>query len=582
MTDLLGQLNEILEKAPKNSKLFKAAQSGGVRHSKELDRIIKLPRRIWTPEASAELAGQMTEVLRTPTGKQSLRPIQAIALLEIGLYGGMLGPMRPGAGKTLVMFLAPYILDAKRPVCLMPAKLRAEKYKQLQELSLDWRVAYWLSILSYEALSRVSKENYLEDIKCDMLLADEAHKLKNPKAACTKRVKEYRKAHAEMPYVPVSGTFMKRSVHDFAPQSDWALGAQSPVPREWPIVEEWANCIDEKPRTLTRTEPGALVIFSGGDDELNAVREGIGRRIVETPGVVASFDTLVDCSLVISKIRLEPDTATYEAFAKLRKDWETPDEWPLVGGLDVYRHARELALGFYYRWIPRAPRPWIEARRDWARFVRDDLAHNRSRRYSELQVALACSRGELDDRAYLAWKNIKKSFVPNTETVWISEVPLRRCIEWAAEGPGIIWTEHTSFANRLSEVSGIPYCGAGGVDKNGRTIESYAGETVIASLRSSGEGRDLQAWDRGLITSPMSSGDAWEQLLARWHRDGQKADEVSADVFSACAEHEQAFAQAQADAICIAKETLQDQRLCYSDVLWPETPDLDIGPVWTR
>lgn len=39
-------------------------------------------------------------MLKTPRGTMRLRPIQAIALAEIGMYGGLFGPIPVGEGKT--------------------------------------------------------------------------------------------------------------------------------------------------------------------------------------------------------------------------------------------------------------------------------------------------------------------------------------------------------------------------------------------------------------------------------------------------------------------------------------------------
>jgi hypothetical protein len=585
---MLHELNAIIEAAPKRTRLFKAASAAGVRHTGELDRIMALPRRVYTETEAERITDQMTELLRLPGSNERLRPVQAISLLELAQYGGLVGPQRAGAGKTLTLFLAPYVLNAHRPVILMPAKLIKSKQAELIEYAKNWRVAYWLHFLSYESLSRISKETFLRDLQCDFLGADEAHKLKNRKAACTKRVKEYLEINVDCPFVPKSGTLTKRSVQDYAHLSKWALRDGSPVPIPWEIVEEWGNAIDERPRSTFRTPPGALTVFSeGGSDDLTKIREGFQRRVNETPGVVATFDKLTDCSLIINRLQLDPDKAVEEAFQLLRLKKETPDGWRLMGGLDVARHARSLPLGFFQRWNPRAPKEWLEKRTAWAEVVSHDLAYNRSKRYSELQVALACSKGLLDEDAckvYREWVEIRKTFKPKSEAVWISDKALRVCGEWLKnkdEPAGIVWTEHVPFAEKLAELTGVPYCGEGGEDSKGKPIEAYKGQPIIASVKSSGEGRNLQdGWCRSLVTCPASLGATWEQLLARLHRDGQLEDEVTFDVLSACFEYESAFAQARLDAVYIRDTTKQDQRLLYADVLW-DAPK-GIGPVWTR
>lgn len=584
---MLADLEILIRESAPNSNLNKLAKSRGVRHTPELDRILNLPRRVWEPAAAEALAEEMTAALRQPMGAMKLRPVQAVALLELAQYGGLLGSMRAGSGKSLVTFLAPYVLGAERPVLLVPAKLREKTRAEIVQLSCHFRVAYWLHVLSYEELGRVSRATFLDDLRCDLILSDEAHKLKNPKAAVTRRVRRYVEA-TKCKFVALSGTVTKRSLQDYGHLAKWSLHERSPLPTTWGDLEEWACALDERPRSTFRVPPGALLNLGGPG--LDAVREGFQRRVTETPGVVATYDRLADCSLTISRVEIPECTNVQEAFRKLRDDGETPDGWPTLGGLDDARHARELALGFYYRWEPRGPEPWMKARREWGSFVRYVLAHNRSGIDSELQVAQACDLGRIDVAEIAAklgispdprnaWRDIKGTFTPNKEAIWISDAAIRICRDWLSE-PGIVWTEHVAFGEALSRVSGVPYAGAGGLTKDRRTLESFAGKQVIASVASSGEGRNLQAWCRNLVASPFALGSTWEQLLARTHRDGQTADEVTVDVLSGCAENEIHFAQARADAQYIAATTGQDQRLGYGTVLW-DTPKL-AGPVWSK
>lgn len=67
--------------------------------SEEFRRILALPRR--TPEDIEAVTDRMTEILKTPAGTMRLRPIQAMALLEMGMTRGMFGIIRVGGGKCL-------------------------------------------------------------------------------------------------------------------------------------------------------------------------------------------------------------------------------------------------------------------------------------------------------------------------------------------------------------------------------------------------------------------------------------------------------------------------------------------------
>jgi CheY-like chemotaxis protein len=580
--ELLGEVNSrnvslelldaAIEEASKNSKLSRAARDGGVRATKEFARIASLPRRVWSEDEASDLAQAMTTALRQPNGKLTLRPSQAIALCEIGLSKGLLGPLRAGAGKSLVSFLAPTVLGSKHPVLVVPAKLVEKTKVELREYLKHFRCAYHLTIISYEILSRVSQAGFFDLHKPDLVILDEAHKAKNPRAAVTRRIKRYVES-SRVPVIALSGTVTKRSLHDYGHLAKWALRDGSPLPLHFPDLEEWANALDERPRAAFRTAPGALAEFSDGYADIERVREGFARRIVETPGVVATNDKLVGCSLQVTRWQLDPPPVVDEAFRKLRREWVMPDGWEILDAMQLAQKARQIGLGFCYEYLPWPPKPWAEARSAWAKFVRDILKTNRKGLDTELQVAQACSKGALPREAFDAWRAIKKSFTPNRVTRWLDSFALDAAQEWLAADKSaqgkLVWCDHIEFAERLSDVSGLPYCGAGGVDKHGKRIEEYSGEPLIVSIQSSGEGRNLQAWNKSLIVSPPSSGLAWEQALARTHRDGQLADEVSFDVLVTCIEHEGAVIQALNDAEYRTTTTQQPDRLTYCDLSWP-------------
>lgn len=69
-----------------------------VTKSAELRRILALPRRVWEEKAQ-ELVPALSEYLRAPGGTQTLRPVQAISLVEMHDFGGLLGIIRVGGGK---------------------------------------------------------------------------------------------------------------------------------------------------------------------------------------------------------------------------------------------------------------------------------------------------------------------------------------------------------------------------------------------------------------------------------------------------------------------------------------------------
>lgn len=561
----------------------------------EVHRITAIPRRSWDEVSAQVYSDLLTPLLRRPGGTMRLRPLQAIALHDAGVHGGLFAPVRVGGGKTLISLLVSYVMGLKRPILLVPAALEEKTRREARDLSIHWKIPFeCIRIVSYELLGRVQSKDILLNHRPDGIICDEVHRLKNPKAAVTRRVSRYMKGPPEnMPahlrwdipkFVAMSGTITKRSLKDYAHILSWCLPNQTPFPRPYNEMEEWCQALDEKVNPFSRIHPGALLTLCNAEehameDEVAAARRAFRRRLGETPGVIATVEGHTGCSLRLDTItvpwRPEGTRAAVEgAFFNLRDNSITPDEWPVNDAMAVWRHTRELSLGFFYRWDPRPPKEWMVPRQIWGKFVRETLKYNRSGWDSELQVAQACASGELDSPQYQDWRAVRDTFEPNTVAVWLDDTVIGMCVEWMASHPrGIVWVEHTTFGERLAEKSGRPYFAKEGKDAQGRIIESATGP-IIASIASNCTGRNLQYWHDNLLPSPPPNGLQMEQLLGRTHRDGQEADEVSATVILSCIEHLDAIERAIKDARYIEDSTGQSQKLLYADLSLPERWDV--------
>ena len=303
------------------------------------------------------------------------------------------------------------------------------------------------------------------------------------------------------------------------------------------------------------------------EDDLTLARRAFQSRLLETEGVVATPGDQVSCSLYVTTLHLGCNAATEENFRLLRDDWALPNGFALNEAVAVWRHARELALGLHYEWDPPAPEEWLQARRAWSAFVREILRYSRTLD-TELQVKLACQKGGLDRLALDIWAAIQPSFMATPKPVWHDDTALLTCQEWLSKNEGIVWTEHTFFAEELSRKTRIPYYGAKGQTARGEQIEDAKGP-VIASIAANSTGRNLQRWHRNLVTSCPSTATTWEQMIGRTHRDGQTADEVTVDVLFGCFEHWDGMQKARA-AAQMAMDTLgQPQKLLLADLDWP-------------
>lgn len=579
-------------KKPSKTGLFNPKQA--VESGEELRRILALPRRQWEPHAE-NYATALTGHLKTPQGTQKLRPIQAAALVEMHDNRGLLMPAAVGAGKTLTSLLGFFVLESRRPLLLMPAKLIEKTHREAHAYRQHWIIPGYIRIESYEKLGRAQHVHMLEEALPDVIICDEVHRLRNHSAAVVKRVKRYLEAHPNTIFVGMSGTVMKRSILDFAHLSAWALRNKNPTPLTFQDRIAWSEALDEKRDNDNRRAPGALVEFcsteeqqellrtSEQDEALGIVRRAFRRRMTDTPGIVATQERLLGTSLRIENVRLPVPTTTatgrsfWLALEGLRTRWERPDGEPLMDAIELWRHLRELACGFYYRWVPPPPQVWREKRRAWAAFVRHILKTNRSHLDSESQVVKAVDDQQYDGSLLAEWRAVKPIYTPQTEAVWLDDTVLTFCAAWMrgearevdkADQGGVVWVEHTEFGYELARRTGVPYYHRGGQNDAGVPIERHPpGKPLIASIASNSEGRNMQAWNRALVVSPPQAGRTWEQMLGRLHREGQEADEVVYQFLTVLPEQLASFERAQRDAQAISDTTGQPQKLTYADTI---------------
>jgi intein/homing endonuclease len=494
---------------------------------------------------------------------------------------------------TLLSALGAIVLEAKKPLLIVPAKLVEKTRLDMNRLRKHWLVPH-IPVVSYEILGREQASSYLQAMAPDLIIADECHKLRNTQAAVTRRVKRWMEEHPETKFVGLSGTIMKRSLHDYYHLAAWSLKRTNPTPTDFNDRMAWAAVLDEKKNKNTeqleaKIAPGALIEFCNNDerelyktDPIKAVRSGYRRRLVETPGVIATQEGALGMSLIINSQVIKIPGIT-EAVRSLKKEWKRPDGEPVMDAIEIWRHLREIACGFYYRWNPMPPREWLDSRKAWARAVREILRNNRIGLDSEGQIRRFVLKERADLEAGLlapskvryeqeyevlkAWRETEPTFTPNQEAVWLSHDSLDHAARWMDEEKGICWVEHVEYGRELAARTGIAYYQRAGLNEKKQLIDDHPkGTPLIASIASNAEGRNLQAWSTNLVTSPPTSGALWEQLLGRCHRDGQEADEVTYTLLISLAEQAAAFDRARADARTISDTIGQEQKLCYADV----------------
>jgi hypothetical protein len=172
------------------------------------------------------------------------------------------------------------------------------------------------------------------------------------------------------------------------------------------------------------------------------------------------------------------------------------------------------------------------------------------------------------------WRAIRDSFAPNRIPVWIDDTALRDIGNWIKHNDGIVWIDHVALGNRVETELGIPYYGERGYDTRGQFIEDSDERTIVASIASNSEGRNIQRWSNNLVTNWPTVGLKCEQLIGRTHREGQEADEVVVDVAMGCREHATAWWQSLEDSRFIVDGSGLGAKILYCDTSMPTIVDV--------
>lgn len=537
-----------------------------VPETQELHRILDLPRRVWEKRSDIdELVQDATEYLKKPGGAQTLLPIQAVALQEAHDLGGGFIPIPVGGGKTHVTFLAPYVMEAQRPLLVVPARLRDKTIREFAGLEQHWKKHPSIQIVSYEKLSRENGTAFLQGYRPDLIIFDEAHRLKNKSAAVTRKISAWMRTFPETKVIALSGTVTSRSILDFAHILRWCARTYYPLPIPQLELEAWAAAVDEIKLSERREAngPGALIKLCDSVEKSkgrDGVRSALRRRIYETPGIIAGHGGECEASLNITLSLESGYSDRIKHLAARLNEGILPNGDVFVEEASEFeklsarwRIMRTLTSGFWYDWNPKPPREWLDIRSTWRKIVRRLLDEHLPGLDSPMQIARAAAENKLGlsaHEAYLAWKRVEKSHTWEVTPVWEDDIVIKRVEKWSKHNRGIIWVNEVALGERLEKDLGLPYYHRMGLDKLGRYIESARPKDgcIVASVGSNSEGRNLQEhWSDNYVISPMPVGKDWEQLIGRTHRQKQKADEVWFEVLFGCAVEWQCWNQAMRD-----------------------------------
>lgn len=587
---------------------------GAVGKSPDLTRIVALPRRPpvepGTPRAEALIELMTSRLHRERTladgpctcasvGRDCITRLnyaQAWMLFEMGTEQGLVAQAAVGIGKTLTWLLAPFGLGFDRPdqttLLLVPPKLVEQLWFDYQLAGQHFKMpsiqvhgrerhaetvpgAPLLHVLPYSLLQNKAYTTWIEKVKPDAIVSDEAHMLANPKAARTQRVLRFFAGNIDTRFACGTGSLTDDSLLDYYHLCALALRLRSPLPVDPDKAKEWADAIDPSD---WQAPAGALrELCAPGED----VEDGLYRRLRETRGFITTPASILDVDLEVEERVVGAIPAEVQkALRDLRVDWMRPDGDILTDALTRARALREVSSGVYYVWsFPRGEArslidAWKAYRRDWRADVREKLKRPRAHLDSPYLCQLAAMRGwgEIPNEcvrssrcrgpactgcapvwkpdSWPLWRDIKPQVKPVPVGKRLHPFLAESAAAWTEDHRGIIWYGMVEFGKWVSELARIPLHG-GGPDA-GRLIRAEKGDrSICASIASHGTGRDgLQfVFADQLVGQPPSSGAAWEQLFGRLVRLKQKAKVVHADVFRHTKEYRKcidtAFARAR-------------------------------------
>ncbi len=615
----------------------------------DLERILALPIRELPDDEDVEIESYERLSHEAFQQGQRLLPKQVDALREFESCRGAFCPVGVGFGKSGIALMSSQIAFnrgwARKVLLLVPVHLvgtmmgrHVREWRRRTNLSLTFHVlagqsrvqrkklaesgATGVYVFPYSLLSQPDAVEVLQAIDADMVVADEAHRLKNPRSACTKRLMHVLRAREEEQrsaiFVAMSGSFTTKSVMEYHHLIDAALRENSPLPRKAGTAFTWGLVIDSGAspthglvagamgKLITwahRNFPAEQRLFASRVSVDNA-RNAYQRRLTTAPGVVATSGERPNASLAI----IDHETPGHSPklgtlMSQVQDRFETPEGEPIDHSIHTFKWMYELTSGFYNSLVWPSVEKHAKNRHISTGEAGDQLTRARGhlkalQRYhaglreffkeapigldTPTDVALAISRGHSDIPQWLdvLWRDVKGADFqgrPNRLSipVRVDDFKIRSVVAWAQEHEhGAIWVYHQEMGEWIIEAltkAGMSpvYAPAGAdelIDSIGDPERGGKGDRlVVASCPAHGIGRNLQAFQHQLFAEWPRSAMLAEQTLGRIHRTGQMAEEVIAHTLIATEWDEMNRAATIGDAVYIQHTMGQAQRVLYAD-----------------
>jgi hypothetical protein len=538
-----------------------------------------------------------------------LRHIQAWALRELAICGGLVGMIGVGHGKTLLDLLAPFAFLHHMPagtdpesvlvVLLVPPKLAGQLVEDYDYLGQHWQMPSMviqgrpnddrlrpgvpkLQVMPYSRLQRLEATDWMRRVRPHAIVSDECQKLRNRDSSTVSRVERFVKENPGTRVAVWSGSITSNSIKNHAHLAGWALGAGSPLPRSKEVVASWSTAIDP---SQNPADPGALfdgLIASGCCKPGESLYTGLRRRQCETLGVVTTSTSSADCKLEILEREAPPIPKKLQDLITQALAFIRPDGEELVTALQAVECACTIACGFHYRWIfPHNEFPrdeplvltWLERRREFFKELRQKLKRREEHLDSpELAIRAAqraygqrpsdCGLPEWASQMWLPWAEIRDQVKPEADDVWLDDFLVDDAAAWAREHRGIVWFQYGPFGRRLTQKHKLPFYGAG-KDAREALLQEDGSRSILVSMDAHGTGTNgLQFKFCEQLYANLPGGvDMWEQSAGRLRRSGQPADVVKAEFYLHTRELRRRVRNALRAAYYVEGTTLMQQQI---------------------
>ncbi len=494
-------------------------------YSAEFERIFSTPWRDWENDPRmAVLAERFTQMYKTPQGTQTLWLAQANVLRDAIEIGGAVSAQKVSEGKTLPCFLLPVVLNAARPLHLVPGRLLEETERKFDLLAQNWRRHPDYPIKSYSWITNKKNAEYLFERKPDVIVCDEARVLARRDNVMCSRLERYLKQFPCRVFFFSGTMFTECSLEEIHHLLRWALGpTRMPLPASSDENRYWALALDDGIPEDQRVELGPMSQFAPSRE---AAKSMLGGMFKACPGITITSSVSVEASLFVETWS---DVQVPSAVSKVMHDaWNgmRPDGRE-IAGLDRPKLCREAAQGFWYDWDPLPPEEYFTRRKAW----------------KNVEYAILQGRPDMDNAGSLAkeavrsgkvgglrileeWEEAERLHPVSLVTRWIDpflvNAVLRKTQDFEGR-PVLIWVAHRAFGFALAQAGNLSFYHNRGCDQHGRHIREEPGQTIVVSTNAMREGYELQdLYSDNLIISPQPSSEINEQMLGRTHRVRQK------------------------------------------------------------